>query len=90
MTAYYQAWKRADRNKDGPNGYKFIEKAFEAWRIAVIDSNVAANMLGAMHDGVDDFEYLPRPGGNHVRRTKREIEEMVWAHFRTDPDWHGA
>jgi hypothetical protein len=85
VNAYCKAWKKAYRNQYGKRRDHYIEKAFEEWYLAVNDSTEARNILGPWYDEIQDFDKLPNPRGHHVRRSKKEIEASVWAHFDEYP-----
>jgi hypothetical protein len=86
VNAYYKAWKKAHRNQYGKRRDHYIEKAFEEWYVAVGDSSEARKILGEWYDGIQDFDKLPNPRGNHVKRSKREIEANVLEDFRANPN----
>lgn len=87
INAYYKAWRKAHRNQYGRKGDGLIEKAYEAWEIALIDCpHKAFSNLGGVYQGVHEFDNLPTPNGNHVRTSKKEIEATVLKQFKANPN----
>lgn len=76
---------KASRNLRGTRTDHYIEKAYEAWHTAVGDCAEALAILGAVHDGIEDFDHLPNPNGKYVREMKSEIEALVLANYKADP-----
>lgn len=90
VTRYFKTWKRAYQNRNGRRADHHIAEAYEAWAMAVSDSEEAARILGLVHDGIEEFDGLPKPGCRHVRTTKREIVASTLSRFRANPEWYLA
>jgi hypothetical protein len=89
VNAYYEAWRKAYKHQYGRSGDGYIEKAYEAWEIALIDCpREARRILGEMYQGVREFGKLPKPGDKHVKQSKKEIEASVLTHYKQNQDYY--